>query len=203
MIRNILFDMGNVMIRWDPMHFIDQLNIDNEEERTLLYRTIYGSKEWVSIDHGHLSEEELYEKVIKKLPSNLHDKAEQLIFHWDEEHLEMEGMEEIVSGLYSNYNLYLLTNAGQRHHEYWNGFPVSRYFTKGVMLSSDWKILKPDERFYLKAMELFNLKPEECVFIDDNAMNVEAAELLGIHGIIFDGDIGYLKENLRDLNISI
>ncbi len=203
MIRNILFDMGNVLIRFAPDVFIRRAGITDEADRDLLLREVYRSVEWVELDRGLLTDGEALVSICARLPERLHPAAEKLVTHWDRPPLPVEGMEELAEELRNaGYELYLLTNAGLRHREYWPRFSVSRLFPpERVFLSAEWKLLKPEPAFFRQALEHFGLRAEECVFIDDFPLNVEAAVRAGIRGAVFHGSAPLLRETLRAMGV--
>ena len=94
MIRNIVFDMGQVLIRFEPDLFLDRLNL-SKEDRDLLTDQVFYSMEWVRMDRGELVEADVIASACKRLPEHLHSVVETLVAHWDEPILPMPGMEEI------------------------------------------------------------------------------------------------------------
>ena len=203
MIKNVLFDMGNVLMRWDPALFVRRCGYTGEDAE-LLRREVYGNVDWVMLDRGVLTDAEAAERIRRRVPEQLRGAVETLVSGWDDEPLQVPGMEELVRELSEKgCGLYLLTNCGPRHREYWPKFPVSRYFGDRIMRSSDWNILKPDPAFYEKAFELFSLDRSECVFIDDNPANVEAALRLGLDALVFYGDAGHLRRQLREKGVDV
>ena len=203
MIKNLLFDMGNVLMCWNPDLFIRRLNLDEENSR-LLNNEVFRSVEWVMLDRGTLDDEEALRRITGRLPERLHWFARQLVTAWDEPQVPMPETDRLVKELAEKgYGLYLLSNASLRHHIYWPKLPVSQYFGDRLMISSDWKIVKPDPAFYYKALSIFGLKAEECVFIDDSPMNAEGAECCGIKGIVYNQDVGLLRSKLRELGVDI
>ena len=98
MIRNILFDMGNVLIRFDRDFFITRLGV-TEEDKELLMREVFHSVEWVQMDRGSIAEPEAVERICKRLPPHLHDAAEKLVAMWDRPILPIDGMYELVEEL--------------------------------------------------------------------------------------------------------
>lgn len=203
MIRNILFDMGQVLIRWEPPLFVSRLGL-GAEDGTLLLREVFQSADWVMMDRGSVSQEDFLARVRTRLPERLHAAAEELTLRWDNPPLQVEGMEALVKELTEQgYGVYLLSNAGMRHHEYWPKFPVSRYFTDRVFISSDHLLLKPEPAFYEKALETFSLDRGACVFIDDSPGNVEAAMRVGLDAIVFFGDAARLRRQLREKGVGI
>ena len=203
MIKNVLFDMGNVMIRWEPATFVRRQGFEGADA-ALLVREVYGNVDWVMLDRGVLTDAEAAERIRARLPERLRPAVENLVSGWDDEPLPVPGMEKLAEDLTGKgYGLYLLTNCGPRHREYWPKFPVSRFFGGRIMRSSDWNILKPDPAFYEKAFELFSLDRSECVFIDDNPANVEAALRLGLDALVFYGDAGHLRRQLREKGVDV
>ena len=199
MIRNILFDMGNVLIRFAPDVFIRRAGITDSADHDLLFREVYRSVEWVELDRGLLSEEEAIAAMTARLPERLHPIAEKLVTHWDRPALPVEGMEALAEDLKNaGYELYLLTNAGPRHREYWPRFSVSRLFPpERIFLSAQWHLLKPEPAYFRQALDHFALRAGECVFIDDSPNNVEGAVRAGIHGVVFHGSAPLLRETLH------
>ena len=203
MIRNILFDMGSVLVRFTPAEFVAKLDLP-AEDALALEREVFRSADWVRLDRGLLTQREAIDAALTRLPERLHSYVENLVLHWDDERLEVPGMFELVRELAENgYTLDLLTNASLRHKEYWPKFRFAPYFGDRIMLSADWKILKPERTFYEKAVELLGFDPKESVFIDDQPTNIEAAELFGIPGIVFYNDVPLLRRRLRERGVNI
>lgn len=203
MIQNILFDMGNVLMCFDPQRFIDRLGLD-EADAKLLRWEVFDSTEWVELDRGTLNDEQALASMCRRIPARLHAAARELVERWDEPRIPMDEMCALVGELsQKGYGLYLLSNASLRHHIYWPRLPVARYFGERLMISSDWKLLKPDPAFYEKAFSLFQLNRSECLFIDDNPMNVEAALRLGLDGIVYHGEPALLRERMRERGVDV
>ena len=193
MIKTVIFDMGNVLIRF---------GLSGEDE-TLLIRNVFRTVEWMRLDRNtEMSIDEAIVKMQSRLPERLHDAASKLVKHWDEPLILVDGMEDLVKTLKeAGYRILLLSNANCRQHEYWERIPASKYFD-GKYLSCDHNLMKPEPAIYYDFLKWFDLKGSECVFIDDSPANIEAAICCGIQGIIFHGDVEDLKRNLRRANIS-
>ncbi len=202
MIRNILFDMGNVLLRFDRQVFLDRLHV-TEEEKQLLLQEVFLSKEWVEMDRGTLREETAEPIMCSRLPAHLHDAVHQLTSCWDQPILPMEGMEQLVQELKAaGYGIYLLSNASVRQHAYWPRVPGSALFD-GTLISADEGIMKPQQEIYRLCLTRFGLKPEECFFIDDVPANIAGAESCGISGTVFRADVALLRRELRQAGIRI
>ena len=202
MIRNILFDMGNVLIRFDREYFIDRLGVA-PEDKPLLMREVFQSVEWVQMDRGSIVEAQAVAEICKRLPPRLHDAAEKLVAMWDRPILPIEGMYELVEELKAaGYGIYLLSNASLRQHEYWPRIPASKFFD-GTIISADEGVMKPGAEYYLRALNRFGLKAEECFFVDDMPANVEGALFCGIPGAIFRNDAALLRRQMKESGIRI
>ena len=202
MIRHILFDMGQVLIRFDQRFFIRRLGIDGEDME-LLMREIFRSVEWVQMDRGTIREEEAFRRISARLPERLHEAAGKLIAMWDRPILPIPGMYELIEELkQKGYGIYLLSNASLRQHEYWPRVPASRFFD-GTIISADEKIMKPHPDYFRRAMEKFGLLPQECFFVDDQPANVEGALFCGISGAVFHNDAGLLRRAMREAGIPV
>lgn len=202
MIKNILFDMGQVLIRFDRDYFMERLGV-SEEDKALLMREVYLSVEWVQMDRGTLCEEEAFRKIAPRLPRRLHETAMKLICMWDRPILEVDGMYELVGELKAlGYGIYLLSNASIRQHEYWPRIPASKFFD-GKLISADVQKIKPQPEIYRLCLEKFGLKAEECFFIDDAPINIEGALCCGIEGVVFHGDAKLLRQQLRAAGVPV
>ena len=74
----------------------------------------------------------------------------------------------------------------------------------GVLISADYKLLKPEKEIYLALYDKFSLKPEECYFIDDVQKNIDGAKATGMDGhCYYHGDIEILRTAMREKGIKI
>ena len=124
------------------------------------------------------------EAVCTRLPAHLHAAVEQLTLHWDAERPEVPGMFELVRELSeAGYELCLLTNASLRHHEYWPTFRFAPYFGDRIMLSAEWRILKPDPAFYEKAVALLGYTPEKVMIVTSDYHVARAVQIAKDQGL--------------------
>ena len=203
MIRNIVFDMGQVLIRWRPEEILEHFELTGEE-KTMLLQELFWSPEWTQQDRGILTEGEMIERVSARLPESLHAAVEEVIKAWHVWHLTPRpGMAELVRRLKAQgYGIYLLSNASTALRGYFPRIPGSECFD-GLMVSAEEKLLKPQHEIYERLYERFGLVPEQCVFIDDSPANIEGAMLTGMQGIVFRGDTERLRRELRALGIMV
>jgi len=202
MIRNIVFDMGNVLIYFRPEAFMDRCSLSSED-REQIRSVIFRSSEWLEMDQGLRDERQMLEYAKSMLPEHLHSVAEQMIFHWDEPLLPIPGMEELVCEMHRNgYSLFLLSNASKRQHSYWGRIPGSELFS-GTLISADHLLLKPQPEIFRLLYATFSLKPEECLFIDDYPPNIAAARESGMEAIRFLDDVSQLRAALRAAGVNV
>ena len=202
MIRNILFDMGNVLLYFDRQLFLNRLDV-SEEEKQQLMRRVFLSTEWVQMDRGTLDEPQAEARMCADLPEHLHSAVHALVSKWDEPILPIPGMYELVEELKAKgYGIYLLSNASHRQHEYWKKVTVEKLFD-GTIISADEGVMKPGAEYFLRALKRFGLKAEECFFVDDQPANVEGAAFCGIPGEVFHGDAALLRSQMKAAGITL
>lgn len=203
MIRNIVFDMGNVIVRFDPVYFLDRACITDPDDRRLILNELFLSVEWAQMDEGTLDEKGAEPMILERFPARLWDTVRTLLYEWAYPCDTVPGMEELVRRLKSaGYGIYLLSNASRAQHEYWPRYEISRCFD-GKLISCDVKIVKPCRKIYKLFTQRFGLKPEECLFIDDSHANVAGAVACGWQGIVFHGSSQELERKLSDAGIKV
>lgn len=202
MIRNIIFDMGGVIIRFDREYFIRRLGVEGEDVKILM-NEVFRSLEWARMDRGSITEEEAAQNIFKRTPERLHDAVRKLVFMWERPILPVEGMYELIAQLKDQgYGIYLLSNASVRQHEYWLQVPASEFFD-GKLISADVQLVKPEAEIYQLLCSRFGLIPSECVMIDDTPQNIEGAYHSGMLGLIFNGDTAVLRDSLKELGVTL
>lgn len=202
MIRNIVFDMGNVLRDFNPMLCI-RAYVKDEKDAEWIAGEMFGEKEWVALDQGTITYEGALEQWKKRLPERLHKVVEEISNHWHEYMPEDPRMLQLVKELkVKGYGLYLLSNASVRFSVYEKDFEALQHFD-GKVVSAFHQVLKPDEKIYRILFDTYHLIPEECFFVDDNPANVEGGRKLGMSGHAFTGDLTALKEDFRRHGISL
>lgn len=202
-IDTIVFDMGQVLIHWQPLALIAHMNL-TEKQKELLVTELFQSVEWVQSDHGTISLEQIVTQVCRRLPEDLHPAVEELVLGWWRRPLvPMEGMAELIRELKEKgYKIYLLSNASVDLRKYFHRIPGSEYFD-GLMVSAEERLLKPQHEIYHTLYSRFRLEPGRCLFIDDSPANIEGALCTGMDGIIFRGDAARLRRELRQRGVDV
>ncbi len=203
MIRNVVFDMGNVVIRFDPQYFIERAGIKDQDDRRLIMNELFLSVEWAQMDADTLNEQTAEPLIIHRFPDRLKETVRTLLYAWAYPRDMIPGMENLIRRLKdAGYGIYLLSNASTAQHDYWPKYPVSSLFD-GKLISCDVKTVKPCPQIYELFTDKFGLKPEECLFTDDSAANVAAAIACGWKGIVFHGDAEELRIKMRAMGVRI
>jgi 2-haloacid dehalogenase len=201
-IKAIVFDLGNVLIDWNPDYIYREM-FDDEKEKMHFFQNICTS-DWNEQQDAGRSLKEGTEELVAKYPE-WKDHIEAYYARWTEMlGGPIAGSVDIFRQLKENgkYKLYALTN--------WSAelFPIAleRYdflhWFDGRVVSGEERLRKPHPEFYQLLLDRFHLLPEQTLFIDDNLRNVKAAEALGIKGIHFSSP-PRLKEALKEEGIFV
>lgn len=193
MIKNIILDMGNVLLDYDPEVVLNYF-LEDEEDKAVIRRELFEGPEWVEGDLGHLTDEERFFGVSKRVPGRLHKALKQCAEQWHMCMQPMEGAKEFCDlAKAKGYRLYVLSNASNSFYGYFPRFAPLHYFD-GIVVSCDIHIVKPDIRIYQHLLKQYNLVPKECFFVDDMEYNVKGAKDAGMQGEVFQGDFGKIRE---------
>lgn len=193
MIKNVIFDMGNVLLSYNPDICLKRF-VAHEEDRKTIKRELFEGPEWEAGDLGELTDEERFEKVSRRVPARLHEALKKCALEWTVCLKPVPGAREFLSYVKEKgYRIYVLSNASSSFYDYFPGFLPFDYFD-GVVVSCALHLVKPDIRIYRYLLDTYGLKAEECFFIDDMAANVEGAQKAGMGGAVFHGDFEEIKE---------
>ncbi|MBQ2699840.1 MAG: HAD family phosphatase [Clostridia bacterium] len=203
MIRNIVFDMGNVLRDFNPVLCVGAYVEDSQDAR-LLRETIFGSPEWKMLDRGSITYEEAQSRWASRLPARLHGVMAEIVAHWHEHMPEIPGMVDLTRELKGKgYRLYLLSNASVRY-DVFKSLLDSLQYMEGAVVSAYYGYLKPEKELYQILFDTYGLKPEESFFVDDQPLNIQAAQALGMAGHVFDqNNIDALRKALREVGVQL
>ncbi|MDL2235388.1 HAD family phosphatase [Christensenellaceae bacterium OttesenSCG-928-L17] len=202
MIKNVVFDMGNVLARFDIYTHAARFTDDPDLQRLLVER-VFRSVEWAQMDRGTLTVEEGARKLEAAVPESIRSFAKRYVLEWYDHFTPMPGMEALVAELkQAGYGIYLLSNAAENVYAYVPKLPVFSYFD-GKFFSADYGVLKPSPQIYQKFLEVFSLRAEECFFIDDMNSNIEGAIHEGFMGFVYRFDTEELRQALQNAGVSV
>lgn len=196
MIKNIIFDMGNVLLDYNPDVILNEA-CETEEEKQIIKKELFSGQEWMRGDRGDITNAERYDLVKKRVPEKLYDKLRKCVLCWDVCMVPVKGAEEFLAYTREKgYGMYILSNAAIEFYQYFpRQFDLDLF--DGVVVSAEQHMLKPQMEIYRYLLDTYGLKPEECLFIDDREDNVKGAEAAGIKGFVFKGNFDKVKELLE------
>lgn len=196
MIKNIVFDMGNVLLDYNPEVPLDAF-CKTEEEKAVIRKELFGGPEWIQGDLGNMTNEERYESVKQRVPEAVYPALKKCVYEWDICMKPIPGAMEFCEYIrQKGYGLYVLSNASDAFYDYFPKFAPLDFFD-GIVVSADIHIIKPDIRIYQHLLEIYHLVPEECLFIDDREDNVEGAKQVGMSGEVFWNDYDAIKSKYQ------
>lgn len=202
MIKNIVFDMGKVLVDYDSMRVCRHF-LEDPAKQALVNTAVFVSPEWLLLDMGLISEEEALSKMQSRLPKGqLRQAAADCMAHWHEICMwPIPKMGQLVNELKAaGFRIYLCSNASLRLLSCYDRVIPSIDCFDGILFSAEVKCMKPQKEMYEHLYKRFSLKPEECFFIDDLPSNIQGARETGMDGYCFaDGDINKLRDALKRL----
>lgn len=187
MIKNIVFDLGNVLITYKPYEYLLSKGYE-EKKAKLLLGAIFQTSLWNDLDRGVFeSAKDALDSFVKKTPSLEEDLRHFFDGDWMSIYQVIEDTEEFYSELIDKgYNVYLLSNFAKDGFAYIEKKYEFISKAHGRIISSHVKQVKPEPDIYKTLINTFELIPNETVFFDDMECNIEAANNAGINGIIFN-----------------
>ena len=203
--KNILFDMGNVLVTYNPEWVIRRYTEDEELIREVK-NIVFNSQEWLLLDAGLIEEEKAERNWMERLSS---DKARELAHlsfqNWHLYNMKViPGTAEMIRALKENgKEIYLLSNASMRLLSiYKEVIPAVECFS-GIFYSAAHKCVKPQDIIYERFLKEYSLNPLDCFFIDDLEENISAAKAVGISGAVMKSRTAKETAEILGLNIGV
>ena len=197
MLKNIVFDLGNVLVKFDSNELIYSFFNERQEE----VKSFYFDSLWDEYDQGLYSVEEMIEKGVKQFPE-LELNIKELMYHWTEFVFPLEKNIEYIKELKKiGYNVYILSNIPEDDTKYLRSCGVFDNIDGGVF-SYEYKKIKPDPEIFHILLKKYDLKASECLFLDDRKDNVVTASNLGFETIeVKDSSkvIDLIKEKISEV----
>lgn len=186
MIRNIIFDVGKVLVDYDPSAYLKAYDFTPEEE-SAIYRVIFAAPVWDDLDRGvkpvSQIREECAAQVIPEYRDDLRHAFDQYSPSLTKLDYAIPWIEELKG---RGFHVYYLSNYSDWMVE--KSRPALDFlpYTDGGLFSYEVKQIKPEaEIFYSLIARFPAIVPEESVFLDDKEPNVRTAVRLGFRGIVF------------------
>lgn len=193
MIKNIVFDIGNVLVDFNLKGFLAAKGFEPEMIKRILKASVM-SPYWEAFERCDLTEDEAMKAFVSLDP----EIEKELYMAYDNIHgmLTIRSFAiELVKDLKAKgYGVYYLSNYSSKAFRECSDSLAFMEYMDGGCLSFQEKMTKPDVNFYKLFLDKYGLTAEECVFVDDTPINVETAEQLGFKGIVFETYEGTMKE---------
>lgn len=203
MIKNIIFDLGNVLVNVEYERFINRILDDGVTEKQ--YKDFFKGANYrlLGYESGVISTEQFVDKCVSGL--SLKMPVGEFSDAFNDMFTEITEMSALVKKLAEEgkFNLFLLSNTSPLHFEYIKqNFSYVNLLQK-FALSYELKSLKPDDEIYEKTISHLGIVPEESLFIDDLPENCNAANRFGIKTICYDktDHNGFIKQFEKFVNL--
>ncbi len=201
MIRNIIFDLGNVIFNFKPEKFLRKFTKDENYIKEYILKVIRSSI-WLKLDRGTISIRKAEEEFIKEYPED-REFIGMFFRHWMEMLTPIPENVKILHDLKSNgYRIYILSNFIVEAFDFVKNQHDFLSLFDGKIISGKEKVIKPELEIYQKLINKYNLVPEECIFIDDVHEFLSQAKILNIKTILFARNTD-LRTELRNFNVNI
>ena len=187
MIKNVVLDMGNVLLDFNP-ELVMNTFCSSDEEKEIIDRELFNGPEWALGDKGDIKDKDRFDLVKVRVPEKYHESLKKCADNWDVCMNPLEGARELCEYVKDHgYGIYVLSNASDLFYTYFPKFLPLDFFN-GVFVSSDYLMLKPDVEIYKTFLNKYGLNADECLFIDDRADNIAGAAKAGLNTFRFKGD---------------
>lgn len=193
-IKNIVFDVGDVLVDFCYKNYMRNLSFD-EDTVELFTQNMIMSPHWNELDMGLLT----HDKAKEIFKNEIKDHDEEIDRFWDNiEYIveEYDYAEELIRSIkYAGYKVYILSNYPvELANLHWPKFRFLKY-ADGKIISGFEKVVKPDVKIYKLLESKFNLDLAECLFVDDRQVNIDGAKNAGMKAVLFE-NLEKLKDDL-------
>lgn len=199
MIKNIVFDVGKVLVDFDWQSLFDALGFSPEAYEEVAKATVQ-SELWNEFDRSKMADEEILEGFLEHAPG----RRNEVMRFWDNIGSCIRRYDYAFPWIRSlqerGYGVYLLSNYPRRIYSQSIEELAFVEIVDGAVFSYEVQYTKPEREIYETLLRKYGLNPTECVFIDDNRANIVAANELGMATIHFHTK-SQAEEELRSLGV--
>ncbi len=198
--RNIIFDLGGVLVHFKPQDLIERAFKDHPEKPWYLLDIIH-TPEYAEIDRGTLTPEQAFNQLAQRFPDEpCKEHCNIFLQQVIDELLPIEqGVKTLHAVRNKGFNTYILSNLFSLTHQRIAAYDFLKLFD-GAVFSYQVKMIKPQKEIYNHLLTTYNLNAHECLFIDDLEANIKGAQNVGIDGIICK-DHDHVVEELKKRGI--
>lgn len=199
MIKNVIFDIGNVLVHFRFREYMQELNMTDEQIEALAAHMIFNPI-WSDLDRGARSFSDVLDEVKALHPeeADLYDRfwadPSRLCLSYPDTRDWLLGLKK------RGYRIYLLSNYPEDMFLcHWRNSFSFTDLPDGKVISYEVKLTKPEPEIYQTLFDLYHLNPTECVYLDDRLENVEAGRAFGMQGIWVNGGQEQAMEDLEQV----
>ncbi|MBR2791504.1 MAG: HAD-IA family hydrolase [Erysipelotrichaceae bacterium] len=199
MIKSIIFDANGVIQGINRNEVVFGANRLRLHQVRYFIMAITSEAHRIANKGIYKTKEETIQALAREFPGKERQLREVYSGNWESFFKLYPKVRKLLEELSSDYDLYLLSNMSFPEKEHFISEPVYPMFN-GTLFSCDAGLLKPDESIYRLLLNKYKLKPEETMFFDDSARNVEAARALGIHAArvrAYAPDVRKMREEIK------
>ena len=191
--------MGGVLIDFSFSRTLNEFY--SPEHHKALNELVFENNVWRDMDGGFDRSEDVIKRVVPQLPEETRALMSRMISDFYPYMPPIEGMAALITRLKkAGYKVYLLSNATPRFFDRYLDYPALTLMD-GYFISALYKLLKPQPEIYEAFCNKFEVKAEECFFIDDMPANIDGAKNYGMSGFVFKKDINELETALKEAGV--
>lgn len=194
MIKNVVLDIGNVLVSFYPDIYISQF-ITKKGEIDYYEQICFKSAEWKCGDLGTKSRGEIIDAICEKYPDDA-EKVREIMANCDDMLRVSKKNTDLIKRLKAaGIGVYYLSNTNEHAFEFMTStYEVFSYMDGGIASYRD-GVIKPSADIFELFLSRYGKTAEECVFVDDMPQNVDGAKAVGLHGIVL--------KNIDDLEVEL
>ena len=199
MIKNVIFDCSDTLLRSKWIEYLEQLTGDKERALTI-HRALFGSDAWYDYDCGRIDAAALQAALLPLLRPEDRSIGESYLSQWVYQYTVIPQIPELLQELKNKgCKLYILSDFPACFEQVYNRFDLFELFDGRVISYEEGK-RKRDGVLFERLLKKYNLSADQCFFVDDMAHNVTMAEKYGIRGHVFTSVAALKKELLPLIN---
>ena len=199
MIKNYIFDLGNVLAEFYPDRLTEPY-VKDEDAKRRISDVVFDRIYWDRRDEGLITDDDVKAGICSRLSEEDGKLACTVYDNWVNTMTPVPDMQKLVCDVKkTGCKVYLLSNISLK---FANSYKQVKWIKElldsfdGLILSGTIGKVKPNKDIFEHLLETFSLQADECLFIDDNENNIKGAMSVGINGYLFDGDAMKLREYL-------
>jgi len=183
--KYLLWDLGNVVVRWSPETILNTLNY-SVMTTNYLQNSLFRHSDWADLDRGVKTEEEIALRLVAESELSM-EQAKRCFDVVRETLVDIKESVQLIDELArTGTPMYVLSNMSKTNADYLRQRKYFMHF-QGVVISAEEKLNKPDPELFERVLSRYDLDRSRVLFIDDTLENIEAAKNLGMEGLLFKG----------------